>query len=483
MILATHMRPLPARPVPRPGESLTSLLRRAAQAMEYRGARQVQDLLAITDTVRFDPDCLLPGTEMECLAALLRCDIERLVSMTAHHFAGLLVLSPQGSAPPTACDPTTVARYFVNGAHPVCPACLAQDSEPYERLLWRFRPLAICLLHGCMLLRQCPKCRRALRRDRLAVDRCSCGTTLQDVDSPELAKAVVHPLRSLSQWLGTDKSPISDLSVAAGFNWADQLVRAIIKTPTWLESLASEWHVPTGTPQEILGWAGAADILAHWPERFYDFLKALQMVPKRKRHATGTTVCFGQLPVIAAKLERLGHTAPAEALREYLLERFTAGQLSIRIAVFRGRNLRELLDRRPWVAHTEAARLLGMHHAAVAELVRAGSWRARCSRRAIAAGWSAWFHAIRSSGSRTIWKIPSIAAKLPSTWESSTRLPGNWPRTACWNALYARAKAGASRAAPWKIFWSGSAANRPSRRPARSGCRFARPFATWALTE
>ena len=76
--------------------------------------------------------------------------------------------------------------------------------------------------------------------------------------------------------------------------------------------------------------------------------------------------------MIAAKLERLGHTAPAEALREYLLERFTAGQLSIRIAVFRGRNLRELLDRRPWVAHTEAAKLLGMRHAAVADLVRRG---------------------------------------------------------------------------------------------------------------
>ncbi len=47
MILATPVRPLPARPVPLPGESLTSLLRRAAQAMEYRGARQIQDLLVI----------------------------------------------------------------------------------------------------------------------------------------------------------------------------------------------------------------------------------------------------------------------------------------------------------------------------------------------------------------------------------------------------------------------------------------------------
>ena len=254
----------------------------------------------------------------------------------------------------------------------MCPACLAQDPEPYERLLWRFRPLAVCLIHRCLLLRQCPKCRRAFRSDRFAVDRCSCGAAIQDAASPTLGEAVIGPLQSLSQWFGAGKSPISDLSVAASFNWADQLVRAIVKTPAWLQSLASDWHIPSGTPQEILGWAGTADILAHWPERFYELLQALQSVPRRKTHSTGTTMCFGQLPVLAAKLERHGHPAPAEALREYLLKRFTAGQLSIRIAVFRGRNLRELLARRPWVAHTEAARLLGMHHAAVADLIRRG---------------------------------------------------------------------------------------------------------------
>jgi len=372
MILATPVRPLPARPVPLPGESLTSLLRRAAQAMEYRGAPQIQDLLAITDVVRFDPDCLRPGPEMECLAALLRCDSRQLVAMTVHHFAASLVLVPQGSAPPAACDRTTIARYFVTGAHPVCPACLTQAPEPNEQLLWRFRPATVCLAHRCVLLRQCPTCGRALRRDRPVADRCPCGAAIRDLDAPLLSEALVNRLRSLAQWLSTGDCPVSGLSVAACFAWADQLVCAIAKIPAWLECLSGAWHLPTDISREIVGWAGAADILEHWPERFYEFLKALQGVPKRGKHSTGTTVCFGQLPVIAARLERLGHTAPAEALRDYLLKRFTAGQLSIRIAVFRGRNLRELLDRRPWVAHTEAARLLRMRHAAVADLVRRG---------------------------------------------------------------------------------------------------------------
>ena len=261
--------------MPLPGESLTSLLRRAAQAMEYRGARQIQDLLAITDTSPIRPGLPPPGPQMECLAALLRCDIERLAAMTVQHFAGSLVLLPHGSAPPAACDRTTIARYFVKGAHPVCPACLAQDTEPYERLLWRFQshwpsasPMAAC---SCGNARSAG---RALRRDRLAADRCPCGAA-SGMRLPVLSEAMVNHLRSLSQWLPADRR-FRIYRWRPVLTWADQLVRAIVKTQTWLESLANEWHVPTGTPPEILGWAGAADILTHWPERFYEFLKALQ---------------------------------------------------------------------------------------------------------------------------------------------------------------------------------------------------------------
>lgn len=371
MTLPHRVRPLPARPVPLPGESLTSLLRRAARAMEYRSFRQIQDLVVTNKAVAADADCLPPGLEMKYLAALLHCETSQLAAMTVHGFAGSLVLVPEGFANPEVCDRTTIARYFAMGSHPVCPACLAQDLEPYERLVWRFQPIPMCLTHGCLLLRQCPGCGRPLRRDRPVVDQCACGTAIHDASLPPLADALVNHLRSLASWF-TGKSPIPKLSVAGCFTWADYLARTMAKMHTWLETLSSDWHIPPGIPPQILRWVGAADILTHWPERFHEFLAAMQAVPGRGRHSTGTTICFGQLPVVAAKLERLGQTAPADALRDYLLERFTAGQLSIRIGVFRGRNLRELLDRRPWVAHTEAARLLGVRHATVADLVRRG---------------------------------------------------------------------------------------------------------------
>ena len=370
MIPFEPIRPLPARATPLPGESLTSLLRRTADVMEYSGARQILSLVAAKFSG--NPDYLPPGPEITTLAELLRSSTEQTTAMTVHHFAEQLAVLPHDSLPPATCDGMTIARYFLAGACPVCPTCLAEDSEPYGRLLWTFRSLPVCLNHGCVLLSRCPACGRSLRWDRPAAAMCRCGSDLRENKQPALPSLMVDQLRSLARWLTAKKSPLMGISVAGCFFWADQLVRAIERTAVWIDSLTAAWQVPAATPRHIVAWAGAAEILEHWPRRFYELLEAFQGVAKHGRHSTGTTISFGQLPVLAAQLERLGYTAPANALREYLLERFTAGQLSHRVALFRGRDLRKLLDRRPWMAHTEAARWLGVRHATIADLVRRG---------------------------------------------------------------------------------------------------------------
>ncbi len=370
MISFKHVHPLPARAVPLPGESLTSLLRRTAEVMEYSGARQILSLVAAK--LKGNPDTLAPGPEMTALAELLRTSAAQMTSMTVHHVAEQLVLLPHDSDPPTTCDGMTIARYFAVGACPVCPKCLAEDSEPYERLLWTFRPLPVCLIHESILILRCLACGRPLRRNRPRAAKCRCGCDLRENKQVALPPTMVEHLRSIERWLIAKKSPIAGLSVAGCFFWADQLAHAINKTTVWVESLTSAWQLPAATPRHIATWAGAAEILEHWPHRFYQFLEAFQRVPKHGRHSTGTTMSFGHLPVLASKLERLGYAAPADALREYLLERFTAGQLTHRVALFRGHDLQELLDRRPWMTHTEAARWLGVRHAAIADLIGRG---------------------------------------------------------------------------------------------------------------
>ena len=42
--------------------------------------------------------------------------------------------------------------------HQYCPACLAEDREPYFRLLWSVSWVVSCLIHKCLLVSGCPQC-------------------------------------------------------------------------------------------------------------------------------------------------------------------------------------------------------------------------------------------------------------------------------------------------------------------------------------
>ena len=78
---------------------------------------------------------------------------------------------------------------------------------------------------------------------------------------------------------------------------------------------------------------------------------------------------FGTLLRHAAKLEELGHSAPAEALRCYLLERYDGGHLSTKVCLFTKPGHRAGLDGRSWITQTAAAKMLGLRHGAIASLI------------------------------------------------------------------------------------------------------------------
>jgi len=43
-----------------------------------------------------------------------------------------------------------------------CPQCLAKDSTPYYRTVWRLGCFTVCIEHGCMLVDCCPQCQSPL---------------------------------------------------------------------------------------------------------------------------------------------------------------------------------------------------------------------------------------------------------------------------------------------------------------------------------
>ena len=364
-------RPLPARAAPLPGESLTSLVRRTSQAMGYETPRRLVALLASRGPMPPHLNELAPGQVLDYLAILLRQASETLSSLTVHRFAPSLVLVPEKQQAPTACDSKTTQRYFTS-SWPLCPECLRQDAVPYERFLWSFRPIPICTTHGCLFVSRCPACNRPLRWDRQEVSRCACRALLCDGDPVPVSSYGVHLAETFHQMLLGKLSPPSSMAPAACFWWTGRLAAAIVKTPAWLAQLSTRLDVDMTTCADAVAWIAAAEILVDWPQRLESFLDAFRQVDKHKTTSTGVGRRFGTLLRHAAWLENLGHTAPAEALRHYLLERYNGGHLSKKVCLFQKPKDRLLLRRRTWITQTSAAQILGLRHGAIPSLIEQG---------------------------------------------------------------------------------------------------------------
>ena len=364
-------RPLPARATPLPGESLTSLVRRASQAMGYDSPRRLVALLTTQGRLPPHLNELAPGPVRDHLATLLRLPTETVSSLTIHRHAASLVLVPNEQQNLQVCDTQTTQRYFTFSS-PICPLCLKQDAIPYERLLWSFRPMSVCREHGCLLVSRCPACARPLRWDRQDVSRCTCGGALGDANWLPVSSYGIDLAEKLREMLLGESILLSETSPAACFSWAGRLAAAVAKTPKWLADVAMRLDLEASTDLDAAEWLAAADILVDWPQRLEAFLDEFQQVDKHKTTSTGVGRRFGTLLRHAAELEELGHPAPAEALRHYLLEHYDGGHLSGKVCLFRKPKDRVTLRRKLWITQTRAAKMLGLRNGTIAPLIERG---------------------------------------------------------------------------------------------------------------
>jgi hypothetical protein len=371
-----HPPPLPVREPPLPGESLAGLLCRTAAAMGYDNHHRITRLLGEAHEPHPGLNRMQPGPPLERLAALLRLPPDHLLRLTVHRLAPALVLRPAGSPPAALCDHKTALRYFEARVAPVCPACLAGPGPPYERLVWGFRPLRVCTRHDLCLLSRCAVCGRPLLAGRHDPARCRCGAVLAGTDPLRVTPAAAAWARALEQWLGQGFAAVPGLSAAAGLWWCDRLAAAVEKTPVWARQAADRFGIDPGTAPGLLRWTAAVELLTPWPDHFHRFLDEFQKVAKAPARSTGVERSFGSLLRDAARLEGLGYPAPAEALRAYLLQRYNAGHVNRKLALFRGA-AQALLGGRPWYTQTEAADVLRLRPTAVAELVHRGTLEGR----------------------------------------------------------------------------------------------------------
>ena len=364
-------RPFPARVLPLSGESLISFIRRTSDAMGYERIGRVVALLTAWGSLPPSLDQLAPGPTLDQLAGLCRQSIDKLIALTVHSYASSLVLVPTHRPLATVCDSQTAFRYF-SSSRPVCPGCLRDDPIPYERLLWSARFIRVCCHHSCLLLSRCPACQRPLRWDRCDVTRCACGQQFSDIDLVPVSSHASALVTIYRRMVLEDASPIPEMSGVACFWWADKLATAISKTPAWIARVAEQVGLHPEQHSEAIAWLGAAQILADWPCGLEKFLEVFQQVDKHKTTATGIGRRFGLFLRRAVHLEELGYPTPATALRQYLLDNYAGGHLSSKVCLFQKGKDRKALKRRAWIPQTQAGKMLGLRHGAVAKLVRDG---------------------------------------------------------------------------------------------------------------
>lgn len=124
---------LPVYPSLLPGESFASWMTRTA-ARYHLSARHF-----LADVLGWQP-------------SKARWHAAGLLTEQHHRLAAAMVVSVETLRDFT---PTTGLAYHAS----VCPACLAEDKEPYRRALWSTLDCTVCARHGLLLIDHCGRCR------------------------------------------------------------------------------------------------------------------------------------------------------------------------------------------------------------------------------------------------------------------------------------------------------------------------------------
>ncbi len=361
---------LPARERAQPGESLRSMIRRHALAMGYDRTSQLLSVAGVS----FPPhlDHLSRGPPLNALSQLFGQDEDRLLDLTVHRFAQRLMLVPLTEESPDFCDSKTILRFFTSATTYVCPLCLAEPPA-FERLVWSFRGLPVCTRHGCLLIEACPNCGERIRANQLDMTHCRQGCDLTSSVHRVKNSEILSALGNLEMATFPNRPLTTELPNAAGFWWLERLASAAIRTPTWLSRVRDTHELPAPISDESVSWIAASLVLRSWPTEMNRFLDVFQTVAKRNDLSTGVGRSFGLFLRDAQLLERLGYSAPADALREYLTAHFTLGHLNRKVSLFRdGRARQAAISNRPWLTLTAASKRLHLRHGAIAELVNRG---------------------------------------------------------------------------------------------------------------
>lgn len=284
------------RPMPLPGESLSSWRQRAGVANGFRKFPRPAGFYR-----RVEPDRWPAEEETRWLQDEFLIDAAEIRAISLEAIGNNIAEEFGKTAKLRWVVPIANRKLGIPGSG-CCPLCLSEDEVPYFRSAWRFAFLTHCPNHGCLLMDSCPSCssrlwpssvpninQRALFDFRVCQ---ACGSRLDRY----VHKIDAWPSPSRALWGCATNSVIPlEIGQAASAREVFAGVWSICQLMLRKSSLHAWKHLPIGLVQkdlysELFNGQGTVELLptalrqhvvcagywllTDWPNRFSEFAKA-----------------------------------------------------------------------------------------------------------------------------------------------------------------------------------------------------------------
>lgn len=375
----TKVRRLLRTITPYADESLSGYVIRLTEVNDYDTPSWILQLAGIQDYVQHKvgfsfndrlnllPLASLTGIEVSQLRSLIYQPVDH----SKRKFGDYLVF---GSLTP---------RFIIRPrSFKICPSCLRETA--YVRKIWELTPVTACPIHRCLLLDQCPNCKRRLPYNRNTVSCCTCkfdwrDSHLKTVEPADLATTGrIHALCNLPG--GTSPTaeelnvnPLYGLQlmdfIAALFFIASQYrASSIMSGRRYVAALGRGFNstVTNADIHELL--SKAFSTYNNWPENFFSFLDWRREQGGSSKHCKGLIRDFAEYKyALYAQLNSTNLNFIREAFEDYLSTRWHGGHTS-------GiKRINEAARRkRKYVSFNEAVKLLNVGRSGLRSLITDG---------------------------------------------------------------------------------------------------------------
>jgi hypothetical protein len=317
---------------PEPDESLMGLILRWTEVNCYETSSWILEMAGL-GRKRLHMGCtfLFDGEfDVANLARLARLEPHELIPMTYPPAGG------SGSAYRSLFCGSPVPKYVIRLRRPkICPGCLSDSA--YCRKIWDLALVSACPIHGCLLLDECPRCKRPITWVRNRVCVCPCGSDWRvaapiQMEDWELCVARrVHELCGLRlQSAAVNRSANTNPLLSLDLEGLISALFFIVGQYVGNTDTKGKFIVPSRRNGEIHSLINKASLVfENWPENFCSFLDWRRTLKKNAKYVGGLRKEFTEYQdTLYEQLSSDRFDFIRIAFEEYLSTRWDGGYVS-----------------------------------------------------------------------------------------------------------------------------------------------------------